>query len=396
MKPSFARGSLLARLAALAVVVGVVSLTLSGASAAPPPGTIYYRNGYNSFRGMKSDGTGSTEVLPSAPMQALTPGWVPIAVPSNHRHSGDRWWIAMAHTGTYDHVVSGGGASSNYKHYDLFAVRRSSQNSSALDIVQLTDLFGVVWLAPQSGSWSNDSNVGPTSFADAWGYDCRNTFVENDDGSTSLDLRDIRVTPVVRLRLPITASEIDAGWLGNDFIPYNASLTDAELDDLLWPYVSPTYNMRGLYSPDGSLHVVTNQNRLVLLDAAAPDVSNPVRVLWNSNVGAPQSISRYQWSPDGLTIALTTDDGDVWTQPASGASPPRKVHARYLKGSTTRRYSQLCWSPDSQFLVAFRDEYSGTTKVSSRLFRLPAGGGTPFDLGAVNVNGSLLRWVSDN
>ena len=103
-----------------------------------------------------------------------------------------------------------------------------------------------------------------------------------------------------------------------------------------------------------------------------------------------------QWSPDGLTIAFDADDGNVWTVPVSGASAPKKVLARTVK----YRYIRPIWSPDSQYLAAEQDNYSGTSLIDANLVRLPAGGGTPVDLGkalpSATSGGAAIRWVPNN
>jgi hypothetical protein len=85
---------------------------------------------------------------------------------------------------------------------------------------------------------------------------------------------------------------------------------------------------------DQVVKVLSNKT-LIIVDAVAPD--NPVQVLWDGNVAAPTMMSYMQWSPDGLTIAFSADDGNLWTVPVSGAAPPKKVLARALNGQSTKK-----------------------------------------------------------
>lgn len=396
----FTRTGFAVRLCA-ALAVGICLLYVgsdrlfAGKPAPPPPaGTIYYRQNLTQITGMNADGSGKFEALPSTALKDLTPGYSILAMPSDHLTSGSRWWITYAQTGTYATWISTNGETyTDFPHHDLIAVRRTPANATQLDVVQLTDLYGVLALVPQSGVWSNDSNEeSNSSFVGGGVYDLRGAI---DDAGTL----DFRLVISMTLRLPVTASEIASGMVP----PLDGTLTDAEIDSFLWPVLpNRILNRQGTTSPSGILSAVLPSpgNVLEVVDAEFPDYNNPVQVLWDSNVGSPLAMERPQWSPDGLTIAFAADDGNIWTVPANGSAAPKKVLARSVKGQMTLKYSLPIWSPDSQYLVVSLKTYSGTSLASSGLVRLPAAGGTTTDLGASSI-GALtpnypLRWTPSN
>lgn len=323
---------------------------------------------------------------------------VPWAYPSN-QPSGDRWWITNAITGTYDsYTWPNGYTVTDHPHYDVVAVRRSHADPTQLDVVQLTDFFGIAAMNVQSAFWSNDSNDAESSFAGFEAYDIRSTY---DPITNSASLVGV---PYVLPRLPVTVSEIAAG----NFAPYDDTLTDEEIDDLLLPSISGISLEQGSTSPAGNLSLAVASKRLMIVDAAAPDYNNPVQLLWDANgTQAPQSFYFPVWSPDGLTVAFSATgpygtvsggigEGDIWTVPADRSADPKKVLASSQKGQTRKLYRLPIWSPDSKFLVAQEVTLFGTTVSNRGLVRLPAAGGTPLDLGVVDKSGMAFRWVPSN
>lgn len=374
-----------------------------GKPAPPPPGTIYYGTIDSQFWGMKSDGSGKFEVLPKEALLDLnrlpngtTP--VPWAYPSN-QPSGERWWITTAITGTYDRMTNPSGNSfvTNSPHYDLVAVRRSHADPTQLDVVQLTDFFGIVDISIQSAFWSNDSNDAETSFAGFRAYDIRSTYDPETNSASRAGV------PIVTAHLPVTVSEIAAG----NFVPYDDTLTDEEIDDLLLPWILFTLQ-QGSTSSDGSLSLAIVSKQLMIVDAAVPDYNNPVQFLWDANgTQSPQSIFFPVWSPDGLTVAFSATgqygtvssgigEGDIWTVPSNGSAPPKKVLASSKRGQTTKLYRIPAWSPDSKFLVVQEATASGTTVTNRAPVRIPAAGGTPLDLGVVDKSSMAFRWVPND
>lgn len=355
----------------------------------PPPGIIYLKYQPSYLNSMKGDGSSNSDDLPAAALNALTPGYGPYAVPVNHVYGGSRWWISTAITGHYDSIIGAtGNTLTNYPHWDIVAVRKRPGSSTQIDVIQLTDFFGILNILPVSAYPSNDSNDNlATSYVAAGIQDLRDTFVRGPDGKTSYDSRAVQYGYV---RLPLTVSEFLAG----NFEPFDDSLTDEEIDDLLWPTVAVgSSNVFGAASPDGSLTAAVFGKRLTIVNSAAPDYDNPVRLLWDGNVNSPAAPLAPQWSPDGTQIAFMADSStNVWTISATGGAP-KKV----LAGTATSKFSKPIWSADSQYVVAVRNDYSGANITSTRLMRVPAGGGTVVDLGVIGTGaGPALRWVPSN
>lgn len=392
-------------LAGLAIIAGLMSLASKSVPAAKPPttipaGTIYFSTIDSQFWGMKADGSGKFEALPKEALLDLnrlsngsTP--VPWAYPSN-QPSGERWWITTAITGTYDSITYNSTyTATDQPHYDLVAVRRSHADPTQLDVVQLTDFFGIVVMNIQSAFWSNDSNDAESSFAGFEAHDIRSTYVPITNSATLVGV------PYVVPRLPVTVSEIAAG----NFVPYDDTLTDEEIDDLLWPGISGISLEQGSTNPAGNLSVAVASKRLMIVDVAAPDYNNPLQLLWDGNgTQMPQSFYFPAWSPDGLTIVFSATgsngtvfggigEGDLWTVPADGSAPPKKVLASSKKGQTTKLYRLPVWSPDSKYLVVQEVTLWGTTVTNRGPVRIPATGGTPLDLGVVDKSGMAFRWV---
>jgi hypothetical protein len=396
--------SLLVLFAALAGFGNSINPT---AFAANPPatGTIYYRTG-TVFYAVKADGTGkSSDVLPNISLLSwpVYGNANPAGHPSGDNPIHDRWWIYPAKTGVYDnYVYPNGTVSHSIGHYDLFAVRSNPQDRSQLVTVQLTDLYGIVSFEGAAACWSNDSNEDfSTSFVAGWAQDLRDAFAENPDGTTTINAAQ-RISHT--MRLPFTASAINAGWQSSSFVPIGTdSVTEAELDSMLSPSMAGTrIDGQGVISPDGSFYVGNNssESQLVLRDAAQPASTAPIAILWDGAAGAPNVMSGGQWSPNGLTIAVSDSNGNIWTQPASAATPPKKILSSITKGSTMTAYSSPIWSPDSKYLVVLKQQFSGSTVTGAWLTRLSVADGKTLDLvpasttaGSFNVP---LRWVADN
>jgi hypothetical protein len=189
-------------------------------------------------------------------MNALTPGYTPYAL----------LCISMAGAvHLHDHRVLRYG----HRHQrhpgqiTLGSGRRATSNDTA-DRRGATDCFyGILNLSPQNPYLSNDSNEDlATSFVASSAADIRDTFVENlDDGTTGFDYR---LTYPVTLRLPLTASEFLAG----DFVPFDGTLSDTDIDDLLWPTIPTGGGGQATTSPAGDLSVKTSQMQLTIVDAA--------------------------------------------------------------------------------------------------------------------------------
>lgn len=378
--------------AGLTVVAGLAMLAefspqaVAAKPAPPPPGVIYFKFFPNSIRSMTGAGGSVAEALPVNAMNALTPGYTQYAIPCNHLSGGSRWFISLAITGYYDEVIGNSGVTTDYPHHDLVAVRKRPGSSTEIDVIQLTDFYGIINFFPQTAFLSNDSNENiDTSFVAATARDIRHTFVENPDGTTSYDSR---LTTFETLRLPLTVSE----FLAPGFEPFDGTMTDVEIDNLLWPYIPTAVNQQATTSPDGNLSIAFKNNRLLIVDATAPDYDNPIRLLWDGNVAAPSGFGWPQWSPDGTMIAFTASSSDVWTIPAAGGTP-KKV----LSQNSTTKYIRPIWSTDSQHVVATKNTYSGTTVTATRLVRTPKDGGTITDLGQIGTgSGPALRWVPSN
>lgn len=381
----------IAGLAVMAFVSSEGTTAAAAKPAPPPPGIIDFKQQPSLIGAKLGDGSSYNDSLPAAAMNTLSPFLTFQAVPVAHVYSGSRWWITTAVTGYYDSTTSlTGTTKTNVPHYDVVAVRKRPGSTTQIDVIQLTDFYGVLNISQWSAHPSNDTNDNLlTSFVGATIQDLRDTFVEHPDGTTFYDERE---APISSLRLPLTVSE----FLSPGFEPFDGALTDEEIDDLLGPNVPlAALNRFAATSPDGLLSLSTYNNRLIVVNAAAPDYDHPVYVLANgsTDVTPPSSsISYPQWSPDGSKVAYCLSNSEVWVVSATGGTP-KKV----LASTATSKFIRPIWSADSQYVVATRNDYSGTTITSTRLVRVPAGGGTAVDLGVIGTGaGPALRWVPSN
>lgn len=150
-----------------------------------------------------------------------------------------------------------------------------------------------------------------------------------------------------------------------------------------------------------------NVSRLVIADASAPYQNNLVLVLWDGHTGAPRRPFIPSWSPNDQTIAFidgaasTISGGDIWTQPASGASPSKRIVAVGAKGTSTWAYKGIVWSPDSKYLVVLKTEYRSGSLYSFWLTRVSVSDGKAQDLVRLPIfpggpYQAPVRWVADN
>ncbi|MCP4231032.1 MAG: hypothetical protein GY771_12915 [bacterium] len=90
------------------------------------------------------------------------------------------------------------------------------------------------------------------------------------------------------------------------------------------------------------------------------------------------------WSPDGSTIAFSSDrlgDYDIYTIPASGGSPTLINSSVYMDTTSD-------WSPDNQTIVFFSNQYE-------ELMKVPATGGTPTRFTYNSVFDRAPSWSDD-
>lgn len=421
MTPRSRTGSAVRLLAGLAVLTALAfagnlltdsQQAFAGGSTPTPAGTIYYHSGNatgDSYYAIKADGSGkSSNLLPGV----VGPGSAyPAFHPSGSNAAQDRWWIYTAQTDVYDnYIYANGTVAHNVPHWDLFAGRSNPQNRSQLVTVRLTDLYGVV-RCTGGACWSNDSNEDANSFiVGVMGQDLRNAFVENPDGTTTINVaQEVHCS----LRVPLTASEIQAGWQANDFVPISdISTTEEELDEMLWPYFAPYpyASTGGTIAPSGNFLLLNTYDytKLQIADWSNPASGNPPHILWDGSTKAPNHMQGVQWSPDGTTIAIdelvTTfpRGGNIWTIPAAGGTP-KMVLAASVKGSTITSYSGWgqapIWSPDGKYLVVLKEQFTGTTLTGAWLTRLSLSDGKTLDLVPLSTTASWnvpLRWVADN
>jgi len=397
---------------AVAAVIGSVLGFPGDAAAQTPSGTIYYKSG-TAFYAIKPDGTGkASNILPniyllSGPAYGIAN---PAYSPSGGNAIHDRWFIYTANTGSYDEYVnSNGTVSYDEEHRDLFAVRSNPQDRSQLITVQLTDLYGIVKMFPAASCWSNDGNNSSGSFVTGWAYDLRDAYSEEEDPETGEITTVLRAADQISisLRLPLTSSELNSGWLDGTLEPVSPdTVSEAELDEMLWPSMRGVgrIDKQGALAPDGTrfLRTFGPQTQVQIMDAASETL---VQLLWDGSTSAPNVMQDAQWSPNGQTIVIGDRDaslpsgGNIWTQPASGASPPKKVLSSTVSGSTKIAYSNPIWSPDNNYVVVLKQRYSGSTLNGAWITRVKVSDGKTLDLTAVStvsgVGSQPVRWVSN-
>jgi len=394
-----------------ALLCGVLaSGTMTALGAPPPPaptGTIYYKSTGSTINAVKADGTGHTlNVLPN--YSSMTGTTISVANPALYRSGSnsthDRWFIYPGITGVYDETFDGTTTYYDFHHYDLFAVRSNPANRSQLVTVQLTDLYGIANFNPGgAGSWSNDGNDGPYSFVTGLAKDLRGAYEEIEDPDTGeiTTYVDTTLSSTCTPRVPLTLIELDAGG----YVPISPdTISEAELDAVLaFHSISKGPGYQGVFSPDGSL-CLRNNAPTKQLSIADSLTGNPVQLLWDGSTTAPNDMYLWQWSPGGLTIAFTeristyTRGGHIWTQPANASSVPKKVLTATTSGSTKTSYEAPLWSPDSNYLMALKLRYSGTTLNGAWLTRVRLSDGAATDIVSISTASipSMLRWTSNN
>ncbi len=129
--------------------------------------------------------------------------------------------------------------------------------------------------------------------------------------------------------------------------------------DMTYP-IGVINGLQGISSPEGDLYAICQSTsadanaprRLVIADASMEYLNNPLVVLWDGNTGAPRRPLGAKWSPDGTTIAFVDTSasegigGDIWTQTAGGASPPKRILAVTTTKTKKSSYYGTEWSPD--------------------------------------------------
>lgn len=122
---------------------------------------------------------------------------------------------------------------------------------------------------------------------------------------------------------------------------------------------------------------------------------------WDGNLGVqPTSPIHAVWSRDGQTIAFNnagdrTSSGGIWTVPAAGGTPTQIAKNSSKGFANTEHHSQL-WSPDSAFLTYRTTQRSNSLQMSADMLRVPAAGGTVFNLTSDVTNfPNPIRWVSN-
>lgn len=390
-----------------------------GGGGPTPTGTIFFE-GPAGMMAMNPDGTGKVAVLPSVPPghPLNQDGAEPIGLigsPCDQVYGSDpkqdRWYLWLAKTGTYDKVILANGAEyqpndpSYRAHFDVFAYRTNPENRSEVEVVQVTDFFGLGW-GRLSGwgnlTWSNDSNESDsTSYIGSWTVDVQGCYYFDEVDGHVLDFRldpTKFLNTYVPYRLPVAASEIQASWLLGD----DLNLRPADLDDIL--VVHPGGPDA---SPDGIHYVVAENRKVVVRDVLDGAL---VRTLWDGSGSAqPKYPGAAIWSRDGNTVVFVNNGNNspaydaadgVWSVSAAGGTPIPLVKDT-MKGKLWTYYTGPLCSPDSQFLSvnSANWEYSGgawNNGAPGDVLRLPAGGGTLTNLTADTATRAKgWRWVSN-
>lgn len=370
----------------------------------PLPGLIYFNTsdaGYPETWCVRPDGSQLTRVL-------VNERRIPCFYAQGSDPVHDRWYVVLRQTGVYDSYTYGNPPTvrGSYPHLDLFAVRGVPGDPANMELVQLTDLFGLCILS--GCDWSLDSNDDPaTSFVGIGIRDIRSSFTRDAEGKTHFDGNQ---SPQCDLRLPLTAGEIQTGWLSNNFVPYRPA-EPADLTPLLRPLgtnaeTSNAYGAGGIQClPDGESLLALGGNRVVLLDPAAPDVTQPLRVIWDGNtMGEPSAISVFfqanqaAISPDGTRLAIVNwhEDarGGVWVLTLDGSAPPKQITKYSQSGSNYTEYDQVIWSPDGNHLLIRTVAYAKGKLWFGHVIVPSAGGAAVRTFNPSPGPGWAARWVS--
>lgn len=314
-----------------AVGVGLLWAGLALAKKPPPPpppppppgpGTICFEYPQNTDAwGMDSDGSNKFLALSLASGSR-------IGEPSALDYGGARWWLTVVQEWSNDRVET-----------DLYAYRPTT--TTDLEWVRLTDVGsqGIYFEGDLlRARWSNDRE---DSFVSAVGFDWE--------------------TGIHYIwRINISGAQIDT---------LRQNLPHAGLSDL-HPIASDADWIAGGYalSPSG--------DQVVYLTHTG---------VWVKTVGGQpnlvrQSGARFDWSPDGTKIAFE-DDGSVWTMNPDGTGVNMLAASESTGpiGEYSLRYYQPFWSPDSQWLVFYRDamvKLKGRNWGAERdIVQMPAQGG---------------------
>lgn len=384
------------------LLICVCTAVASKPAPPPPPvslaGLIYYKTDNGELWAMNPDGSNQTRVLPSLP-GPLIPCFHPQGGSAIH----DRWFLTLLATPgrIYDIRLhrDTGAVLAPEPHYDIYAFRATPGNTSQIEYVQLTDLFGYFRFAPGNYQvqWSNDSNDDlSTSFVGASGHDIRNAFYYDEDGKSVIDFRD---AVFADLRVPMTAGEIHNGWLSGDFVPYQPA-GNAEFGALLSAYNGGLWggDPKQL-NQDGSLAVGVNNNQVFLVDLFNPASYS---VIWDGANGAPTRPYAGSWdyvpawSRDETRIVVVDPTrnagGGIWRLSTDG-SPPLQLAKNSASGNTWTGWANCYWSPDSQHLMCNRGGYAKGNRYFRDIVILPGNGGAPVKE-FLNFSGWPVRWVS--
>ncbi len=106
------------------------------------------------------------------------------------------------------------------------------------------------------------------------------------------------------------------------------------------------------WSPDGR-RIAYQSNSSATLDSIVSDGSAEPELLADKDFGP------FSWSPDGLSLAVHTQDGDIWVVPVGGEPKPWLTTPAYEGGPKI--------SPDGRFMAYFSDE-SGQNEIHVQPF----------------------------
>jgi hypothetical protein len=362
----------------------------------PPPGTVFFAQCFNAGEptyylegwAMYADGTGKDRVLPPELFDDVVNEWdgvTPTELVYGQDPFLDRWWLGTKNLGL-DPVTG-------LNIYELFALRPVAQGDGTLGVieVQVTDCFPAV------------SGIGLGSgHRPEWSNDGLDSFVSFKGGEIDWSGEEPALVAGHLYRLHVSGLEIEAAAAAGE------DLLIAPDDPRLESVVSIANGYEGNHTehhwdPSGNrvVHVQTNPNPDVGDETSHEDVyltelhadgTKTTSLLWNS-MGS-HGVWNVRWSPDGTRIAIT-DYGHLWTVNPDDPSDVTLV----VEGN---RYNRVCkdayWSTDSSELVyceeRFLNKKGGTFAYG--MFRVPADGGEPIELGAdldADIPKRVLGWV---